>query len=128
MAQASSKITTNVVTRLKRKICYVFQGGGALGAYQVGACKAFREAGYSPDMVVGISIGGINAAILAGNTYENRIKKLEQFWEIITRSVPVPIFGELKLHKIHNWFGAQAALTGVPGFYKPKLYPLHLVR
>ena len=108
-------------TCLKRKICYIFQGGGALGAYQVGVCQALRESGYAPEMIIGISIGGINAAIIAGNKPEHRITKLKQFWDEITTSVPVPLMDAFGLFKIHNWFGAQNALMGVNGFYHPKL-------
>ncbi|MBP9743700.1 MAG: patatin-like phospholipase family protein [Burkholderiales bacterium] len=107
--------------RLKRKICYVLQGGGALGAYQVGAYQAFREFGYSADMIIGISIGGINAAIIAGNPVEKRVEKLHKFWDLITFDVPVPMFPEYKLHKVHNWFGAHMALNGNPAFYKSRL-------
>jgi NTE family protein len=48
-------------------IALVLQGGGALGAYQAGVYQALHEAGLQPDTVAGVSIGGINAAIIAGN-------------------------------------------------------------
>lgn len=63
----------------------VLQGGGALGAYQIGVYQAVHEYEYLPDLVVGISIGAINAAIIAGNRTEDRIAKLNQFWFKITR-------------------------------------------
>ena len=40
----------------------VFQGGGALGAYQAGVYQALHEAGIEPDWIIGTSIGAINAA------------------------------------------------------------------
>jgi NTE family protein len=43
----------------------VFQGGGALGAYQAGVYQALVEAGIEPDWLSGISIGSINSAIIA---------------------------------------------------------------
>ena len=49
------------------QIVLVFQGGGALGAYQVGVYEALHEAGVEPDWVVGTSIGAINAAVIAGS-------------------------------------------------------------
>lgn len=110
--------------KLKRKICYVFQGGGALGIYQVGAYEAFREYGYTADMIVGISIGGINSAIIAGNKPENRVERLHKFWDMVTTNGPVHFLHDLGLHKMHNWFGANLALQGVKGFYKPRL-PTH---
>ena len=50
----------------------VLQGGGALGAYQAGVYEALAEGGNEPDWVAGISIGAINAAIIAGNPPERR--------------------------------------------------------
>jgi NTE family protein len=49
------------------RIALVLQGGGALGAYQAGVYEALYESGIEPDWIAGISIGGINAAIIAGN-------------------------------------------------------------
>jgi len=62
------------------QIVLVFQGGGALGAYQVGVYEALREAGIEPDWVIGTSIGAINAALIAGNPVEHRLSRLEEFW------------------------------------------------
>ena len=49
------------------RIALLLQGGGALGAYQGGVYQALAEADIHPDWVAGISIGAINAAIIAGN-------------------------------------------------------------
>ncbi len=118
--------TTNLLKNqitLKRKNCYIFQGGGALGSYQVGAYKAFAEAGYEPDMLVGISIGGINSSIIAGNPPEKRIARLEEFWDTITADFFYPpIFDKLNLTKFYNFIGASFALTGVPGFFYPRFF------
>ena len=51
-----------------KKIGLVLQGGGALGSYQAGIYEALASTEYLPDWVAGISIGAINAAIIAGNT------------------------------------------------------------
>jgi NTE family protein len=112
----------NDLQKLKRKICYVFQGGGALGVYQVGAYEAFREYGYAADMIIGISIGGINSAIIAGNPPENRVAKLHQFWDKITQDSPTNHLYDMGLAKMSNWFGANNALGGIPAFYKPRLF------
>ena len=64
-------------------IACCFQGGGALGAYQVGVSRALNEAGYYPDWFVGTSIGAINAAIAAGNPQHLRIEKMYEFWHSI---------------------------------------------
>ncbi|MBV8609490.1 MAG: patatin-like phospholipase family protein, partial [Singulisphaera sp.] len=42
------------------QVALVLQGGGALGAYHIGAYQALHEAGYEPDWVSGISIGAVN--------------------------------------------------------------------
>src|ERR1700710_332665 len=65
-------------------IALVLQGGGALGAYQAGIYQALDEAGLRPDTVAGVSIGGINAAIIAGNPPGRRVERLRAFWEGIT--------------------------------------------
>jgi hypothetical protein len=61
----------------------VLQGGGALGAYQAGVYEGLVEAGREPTWVVGISIGGINAALIAGNPPERRVERLREFWRRI---------------------------------------------
>src|SRR2546429_6182671 len=58
----------------------VLQGGGALGAYQIGVYEAMHEAGVEPDWVIGTSIGAINAALIAGNAPNKRFERLTEFW------------------------------------------------
>jgi NTE family protein len=75
--------------RMKRRppfdcIALLLQGGGALGSYQEGVYEALAEADLHPDWVAGISIGAINAAIIAGNPKAERVRKLRAFWEAIT--------------------------------------------
>jgi len=45
----------------------LLQGGGALGAYQAGVYEGMHDHGLAPDWVTGVSIGAINAALIAGN-------------------------------------------------------------
>ena len=47
-------------------VALVLQGGGALGFYQAGVYQGMHEAGIRPNWISGISIGSINAAIIAG--------------------------------------------------------------
>lgn len=111
----------NKLNKNEAKVIYVFQGGGALGSFQVGGVEALYEADYRADMVVGISIGGINAAIVAGNPEHKRVEMLKKFWETVTVGIPLLNTPFLGMSKIHNFFGAQYALhLGQPGFYKPK--------
>src|SRR5260221_9073620 len=67
-----------------KKVALVLQGGGALGSYQAGVYDALSTSQYLPDWVAGISIGAINAAIIAGNAPETRVVRLKAFWEGIT--------------------------------------------
>src|SRR6266853_872386 len=69
-------------------VALVLQGGGALGAYQAGVYEALSEAGIHPDWIAGISIGAINAAIIAGNPPNSRIDRLREFWTQVTSTAP----------------------------------------
>lgn len=53
------------------------EGGGAKGAYEIGAYRALTELGYHFDVICGVSIGAINAALLAQGDCE----KAAEFWE-----------------------------------------------
>ena len=75
------------------QIALVLQGGGALGAYQVGVYEALHEAGIEPDWVIGTSIGAINGAIIAGNPPEHRMARLNAFWELVRREPSVNLWG-----------------------------------
>lgn len=110
-------------------IALLLQGGGALGAYQAGVYEALVEAGIHPDWVAGISIGAINAALIAGNPPETRVDKLRAFWKGITRNSccswtqqPGSIFAPGDAAR--KWLNqAEASLTlmrGVPGFFQPR--------
>src|SRR6202040_855982 len=74
-----------------KKVALVLQGGGALGSYQAGVYEALSTSQYMPDWIAGISVGAINAAIIAGNAPEKRVERLQAFWGgITTRSSPWP--------------------------------------
>ena len=70
-----------------KKVALVLQGGGALGSYQAGVYEALAASDYKPDWVAGISIGAINAALIAGNSPDQRVEKLREFWRTITTPV-----------------------------------------
>ncbi len=108
------------------RIACVFQGGGALGAYQVGAFKALHEHGYHPNFLAGVSIGAINAAIVAGNSPDKQIERLEEFWKTITPSAWSDYlyhFADIDMiHHFHNRMGAtNSLLFGQTGFFEPRL-------
>ncbi len=70
-------------------IALVLQGGGALGAYQAGAYAALSETVFQPDWIVGVSIGAINAALIAGNLPEHRVEHLREFWYRVSSGTPL---------------------------------------
>jgi len=103
----------------------VLQGGGALGAYQGGVYEALAAVGEHPDWVAGISIGAINAALIAGNAPERRIERLRGFWEKITSGVTADPW--LPGDQIRAMFNAASAYwtaaVGVKGFFTPRIPP-----
>jgi NTE family protein len=102
----------------------VLQGGGALGSYQAGVFEALSKAELCPEWVAGISIGAINAAIIAGNPVGSRVRRLTEFWELVTSGVTAPA-PALSVGFRRQWNQFAASLTianGAPGFFKP-LWP-----
>ncbi len=112
-------------------VAMVLQGGGALGAYQAGCFQALHEADVRIDWLAGISIGAINAALIAGNTFENRVARLRAFWERVT----TPNVGLMDPNLFQPFLGTgmamrgminqaasiQAAVQGQPGFFTPRM-------
>jgi NTE family protein len=101
----------------------LLQGGGALGAYQAGAYEGLVEAGMAPDWVVGISIGGFNAALIAGNPPERRVERLREFWERLSSHAPlIPPPWLDPVRPMLNQLSASASIMcGVPGFFRPRV-------
>jgi NTE family protein len=101
----------------------VLQGGGALGAYQAGVYEALAESGVEPDWIAGISIGGINGAIVAGNPPNTRVDRLREFWTEVTSEAPWDWFGWGAAsgdgaRNLLNHASANLALTrGANGFF-----------
>lgn len=60
----------------------VLEGGGARGAYQIGAWRALREAGVRIKGVSGTSVGALNGALVCMGDW----KKAEEVWENISYS------------------------------------------
>lgn len=112
-------------------VALVLQGGGALGAYQAGVYQGLAEADLHPNWVAGISIGALNAAIIAGNPPHQRAERLEQFWRTISRqpllpptphnllddaqALPPPLLGWL--NGLEAW---RALIEGQNGFFQPR--------
>lgn len=104
------------------RIAYVLQGGGSLGAYQMGSMKCLFEAGYEPDWIAATSIGAIQAAIIVGNTPEDRIAKLEEFWERISTYTPFDMLGHspATVDLYNNMAANMALLYGQRNFFTPR--------
>src|SRR6266851_8943170 len=110
-------------SKYDKQIALVLQGGGALGSYQAGVYEALTENGYQPDWVAGISIGAINAAIIAGNAPEVRVAKLREFWERVSSpsanwlDLPHTIWQDA----IRRTAAMSALMFGQPGFFRPNV-------
>ena len=105
-----------------KTVALVLQGGGALGSYQAGVYEALSASEYLPDWVAGISIGAINAAIIAGNAPERRVDRLLEFWEMVTHPTalwPAAPSGALRDAQMRS-SAVAALLFGQPGFFAPR--------
>ena len=118
-------------------VALVLQGGGALGAYQCGVYEGLDHGGIRPNLIAGISIGAINAAIIAGNPPETRVQQLRGFWEHVCEPNPPLswaaagvrslVAGMPKDPRLDAWataLSAGAALwQGQRGFFEPRMAP-----
>lgn len=120
------------VARNYGTVALVLQGGGALGAYQAGVYQALEEAALRPNWIAGISIGALNAAIIAGNPPEQRVEKLDEFWRSICQT-PLPSLPFSPFDPANwplpwqNGMSAMAAwrtlIEGQVGFFVPRVPP-----
>jgi NTE family protein len=112
------------------RVVLLLQGGGALGSYQAGVYQGLAEANLQPDWVAGISIGAINAALIAGNPPEKRIERLRQFWEAVsTPNLGVPylpsvnILDDVTRRIVNQTRALGIMLFGAPHFFRPRVPP-----
>jgi NTE family protein len=116
------------------RVALVLQGGGALGAYQAGVFQAIHEANIEVDWICGTSIGAINGALIAGNPPEQRVQRLREFWEAVTKPpirIPnLPWFSDLPWVddvQTRTWINAMSAFAtmfhGAPDFFSPRPAP-----
>lgn len=111
-------------------IALVLQGGGALGAYQAGVYEGLHEAGIRPTWLAGISIGALNAAIIAGSPESQRVDRLRDFWETICAAPVARLMTESLTSALPFAFDVRSAnntaaamhslLMGRSGFFKPR--------
>lgn len=99
----------------------MLQGGGALGAYHIGAYQALSEHNLHPDWVAGISIGAINSAVIAGNRPQDRVERLSALWEAISRPDLLTKLALTPWQTLYNMASnAEALLFGQPNFFIPR--------
>jgi NTE family protein len=110
----------------------VLQGGGALGSYQAGVYEGLAAAGIHPNWVAGVSIGALNAAVIAGNPPERRVEQLRGFWDFICRQPWSPPLQSALIPKapedlpqawrvlIDSLDSTRALLEGQNGFFVPR--------
>lgn len=125
MADSNPLRRRSGVLPLPDQVALVLQGGGALGSYQAGIYEALDAAGIEIDWLAGISIGAVNAAIIAGNPPERRVERLREFWNGMTAQLPsFPIWPDDKIREfLHEWSAGFVASFGVPGFFIPRPWP-----
>ncbi|HSC65408.1 MAG TPA: patatin-like phospholipase family protein [Caldimonas sp.] len=105
----------------------VLQGGGALGAYQAGVFEALSAMNHTPDWIAGISIGAINAALIAGNAPERRVDRLREFWHGVSSFPFTPSLPPLAQcvdgarDAVNETSATIAMLFGVAGFFSPRV-------
>jgi NTE family protein len=102
---------------LPGQVVLVLQGGGALGAYQAGVYQALQEAGVEPDWIVGTSIGAINASLIAGNAPQDRLARLNEFWNRMQRASQWDFRSVLP--GLDKWSYWTTLTHGIPGFFTP---------
>ena len=112
----------------------ILQGGGSLGAFGCGVFKSLANHNIKIDIVAGTSIGGINAAIIAGSKDEKYPEQmLEQFWLELSEgfvdlhkitlppsSSSIPKFVEEMLVSSGYYYNL---LTYLPNDYEQRIYP-----
>ncbi|WP_298826678.1 patatin-like phospholipase family protein [uncultured Piscinibacter sp.] len=117
-ARAPTPATGDAAVSLPGQVVLVLQGGGALGAYQVGVYEALHEAGIEPDWVIGTSIGAINAALIAGNPREARLERLQRFWHLVEQRWPgADALAGLGLPNLLS--NTATVFGGIPSFFRP---------
>ena len=86
---------------------FVLSGGASLGSIQVGMLQAMSRAGLRPDLLVGSSVGALNAAWVAGDPSPESVDHLAGLWTRIDRN---DIFPFQPLRGFLGFVGRQPSL------------------
>lgn len=119
-----ARTKSHPILPLPDQVALVLQGGGALGSYQAGVYEQLIALDVELDWVAGISIGAVNAAIIAGNRKSECLPKLRHFWEHVSGWFPevMPVATHEMRELSHLWSAGAVTAFGVPGFFKPRLW------
>ena len=72
---------------MKKKLAFALGGGGSRGALQAGALRALLQANIQPDLLVGTSIGSVNAIFMAMHGFSPQmLDKLDEAWLIVAKA------------------------------------------
>lgn len=128
MPLPSGRRPSRAALPLPPHVALVLQGGGALGSFQAGVMERLFELGIPINWVAGISIGAVNAAIIAGNPPEQAFSRLHEFWQLVSSGVPNFVLPESDSIREAAHLSAAVAvvMSGVPGFFRPNLVPAWL--
>lgn len=94
-----------------QQIALVLSGGGAKGAFQVGALEVFFDQDYEFDVISGVSVGALNGAMIATRQFS----ELQQLWQSIRKSDILrsrPIAGVIKQFVLYK-MGISSPPRGV---------------
>ena len=73
------------------RTAFVLSGGGSLGAVQVGMLQALTEAGICPDLLIGTSVGAVNAAFMGADPCQEGAVRLGEIWRALRRQDIFPL-------------------------------------
>jgi NTE family protein len=123
---SSPRVSASPTAHPNEDCILVLQGGGALGAYQAGVFESLSQVYREPTWVAGISIGAINASLIAGNPASRRMTRLREFWDLVSSALPAPPLAEntsAARERLNELSASQVMVFGVPGFFKPRFPP-----
>lgn len=120
---------------MPKPVAFVFSGGVSLGAVQVGTLRAVLESGIRPDLLIGSSVGALNAAYISQGFASERVESLAEIWRGLQRS---DVFGDFGLKRILEIFSQPMSIASpkallhliashVPSTYEAVKIPLHIV-
>lgn len=118
-----ARTKSHPILPLPDQVALILQGGGALGSYQAGVYEQLMALDIELDWVAGISIGAVNAAIIAGNKRDVCVGQLQKFWDQVSGWLPemLPVAGDPSREFAHLFAAGAVSTFGVPGFFKPRL-------